>query len=100
MSKSIICPQCGATMDKEPYSEKYICPYCDEVIYPEKKEESAQPVYVPNEELIARSVAKRLAAERKAKEEAEEEMQKSSSGATVIIWIIVIVIVIGIIGSL
>ncbi len=98
MQKNIACPTCGAKMEQEEYPKRYVCPYCDEVVYPEKeekKEESqptTQPIYVPNEELIAQSVAKRLAAEQKAKEIEEEESENSSnSGCTALIWIILVI---------
>ncbi len=38
MKQNIECPTCGADMERRSHPDRWICPYCEKVVYPEKKE--------------------------------------------------------------
>ncbi len=47
MAKNITCPKCGAPMQRESYPERYVCEYCDTIIYPEKRETPSPTTQLP-----------------------------------------------------
>ncbi len=44
MKQNIECPKCGAQMERKEHPERDVCPYCDTIVYPKKREVTSAPL--------------------------------------------------------